>query len=97
MRAAGAAAAAAAHARALWRSGSAPRLTPWNAAEEAGKVASVFHNRRWDSDFLALREVLRSGRIGRAVELQSAFDRFRPTVRARWREGAGPGAGLWAE
>ena len=37
--------------------------------------------------------MLATGRVGRPVELRSAFDRFRPTVRARWREGAGPGAG----
>ncbi|HSC80054.1 MAG TPA: Gfo/Idh/MocA family oxidoreductase, partial [Chitinolyticbacter sp.] len=29
------------------------------------------------------------------TEYTSRFDRYRPQVRQRWREGAGPGAGLW--
>jgi predicted dehydrogenase len=68
-----------------------------DAAEQRSRLLSVFHNRRWDSDFLTLTALLREGRIGRPVELVSHFDRFRPQVRARWREGGGPGAGLWLD
>jgi len=64
-------------------------------ARERGRVLSVFHNRRWDGDFLTLRRLLGEGTLGRVVELESRFDRFRPEVRARWREGTGPGSGLW--
>lgn len=64
-------------------------------ARAAGRVLSVFHNRRWDGDFLGLRDVLASGRLGRVVHFESHFDRFRPEVRARWREAEGPGSGLW--
>lgn len=67
------------------------------AALAAGRLLSVFHNRRWDGDFLTLQSLLQSGRLGRPVELVMHFDRFRPQVRARWREGAGPGAGLWMD
>jgi predicted dehydrogenase len=66
-------------------------------AEARGLLLSVFHNRRWDSDFLALRQVLASGRLGRPVELVSHFDRYRPVVRQRWREAASAGAGLWMD
>ena len=66
-------------------------------AQRGGRLLSVFHNRRWDSDFLTLKRVLREGRLGRPVELVSHFDRYRPQVRARWREGEGPGAGLWMD
>jgi predicted dehydrogenase len=59
------------------------------------RLLSVFHNRRWDGDFLTLRELQRRGTLGRIVHLESAFDRYRPQVRARWREAAGPGGGLW--
>lgn len=62
-----------------------------------GRVLSVFHNRRWDSDFLALKEVLASGVLGRVTHVESRFDRFRPEVRARWREQALPGAGIWLD
>ncbi|NTW97119.1 MAG: oxidoreductase, partial [Oscillochloris sp.] len=64
-------------------------------ADERGLMLAVFHNRRWDSDFLTLRRLIESGRLGRVVYLESHFDRFRPTVRQRWREQAGPGGGIW--
>ncbi len=66
-------------------------------ARRGGRLLSVFHNRRWDSDFLGLKQVLEQGLVGRPVELISHFDRYRPQVRARWREGAGPGSGLWLD
>lgn len=66
-------------------------------AERGARLLSVFHNRRWDSDFLTLQQVLADGCVGRPVELVSHFDRFRPQLRQRWREGAGPGAGLWLD
>ncbi len=68
-----------------------------DAAAHCGRLLSVFHNRRWDSDFLTLRRMLRDAVLGRPVQLVSSFDRYRPQVRARWREGAGPGAGLWLD
>ncbi len=64
-------------------------------AEARGRLLSVFHNRRWDGDFLTLRALIRRGDLGRIVHLESAFDRYRPVVRERWRESAAPGAGLW--
>ncbi len=56
---------------------------------------SVFHNRRWDSDYLGVRQVIEQGRIGRVVQFESHIDRFRPQVRERWREQNAPGGGLW--
>jgi predicted dehydrogenase len=58
-------------------------------------VLSVFHNRRYDGDFLTLRRLMGEGALGRVVEMTSRHDRFRPEVRQRWRESTGPGAGLW--
>ncbi|MDH5833216.1 oxidoreductase [Luteimonas kalidii] len=66
-----------------------------DVARSAGRLASVFQNRRWDTDFLALRALVESGTLGEMAELHSHFDRFRPQVPDRWRERAGPGAGLW--
>lgn len=65
------------------------------AARAAARVLAVFHNRRWDSDVLAIRAAIRSGVIGEVRHFESRIDRFRPEVRRRWREMAGPGAGLW--
>lgn len=64
-------------------------------AQQRGRVLSVFHNRRWDGDFLTLRRELAAGTLGRIVHFESHFDRYRPEVRDRWRERDGPGAGLW--
>ncbi|MCX8998251.1 oxidoreductase [Rhizobiaceae bacterium BDR2-2] len=64
-------------------------------AEAEGKLLSVFHNRRYDTDFLGIRNVIESGVLGRIVHFETHFDRFRPAVRDRWRERAVPGGGLW--
>lgn len=65
------------------------------AAVERQRVLAVFHNRRWDNDFLTLRQLVAGGQLGRVVHFESRFDRFRPQVRDRWREQPGPSGGLW--
>jgi predicted dehydrogenase len=63
-------------------------------AKETGVSLSVFQNRRWDSDFLTIQDVIHQDLIGRVVLFESRIDRYRPDVRDRWREVPGPGAGL---
>jgi scyllo-inositol 2-dehydrogenase (NADP+) len=62
-------------------------------AAERQRVLSVFHNRRWDSDFLTVRQVL--PRLGDVLLFEAHWDRFRPQIKEGWREQPGPGAGLW--
>ncbi|MDA2940396.1 oxidoreductase [Enterobacter cloacae] len=64
-------------------------------AKSLGRLLSVFHNRRWDSDFLTVKALLSEGKLGEITFFESHFDRFRPQVRNRWREQAGPGSGIW--
>lgn len=64
-------------------------------AEEQGRLLSVFHNRRWDSEVLAAKAMVESGVLGEISHFETHIDRFRPQVRQRWREQTGPGAGLW--
>lgn len=64
-------------------------------ARQAGRHLSVFQNRRWDSEAIAARDVLRSDALGEVSHFACHMDRFRPTIRRRWREDPGPGAGLW--
>ncbi|WP_312773463.1 oxidoreductase [Atlantibacter hermannii] len=64
-------------------------------AKSRGLVLSVFHNRRWDSDFLTLKGLIAEGKLGEVSYFESHFDRYRPQVRNRWREQAGPGSGIW--
>jgi len=48
---------------------------------------TVFQNRRWDGDFLTVRDVVRSGRLGDVTRYESRYERFRPQVDpAAWRE-----------
>lgn len=64
-------------------------------ARSTGRILTVFHNRRWDSDFLSLKRLIAEDRLGEIAYFESHFDRFRPQVRDRWRERAGPASGIW--
>lgn len=64
-------------------------------AQDSGCLLTVFQNRRWDSDFLAVKRALASASIGDVAELRSEISRYRPQVRDRWRERDVPGGGLW--
>ena len=63
-------------------------------ATETGGLLSVFQNRRWDSDFLTVQRAVQAGALCQVTLFESRLDRFRPQVRDRWRERAGPGSGL---
>ena len=63
-------------------------------AQQTGRLLSVFQNRRWDADFLALQAQIASGRLGQIVTVESRYDRHRPLVRDRWRENDGDGVWL---
>jgi predicted dehydrogenase len=64
-------------------------------ATQQGKVLAPFHNRRFDGDFLTLRQLIASNTLGRIVQLSSHFDRFRPLPRSgSWKEAGGQTNGL---
>jgi scyllo-inositol 2-dehydrogenase (NADP+) len=63
-------------------------------AEEKGLICSVFHNRRYDGDFMTLQQLVRQGVLGDLVYLESHFDRFRPEITDNWREKEVPGNGI---
>ena len=62
-------------------------------ATQQGRKLAVFHNRRWDSDFLTLRKLLDAGRLGEINSFHARWDRFRPQVTDRWRERDEPAQG----
>src|SRR4051812_21246101 len=66
-------------------------------AQRKNRLLAVFQNRRWDGDFLALKDLIASRALGDVAHFESHFDRFRPVVRDRWRERAGAGSGLWLD
>lgn len=55
---------------------------------------SVFHNRRWDNDFLTLQHVVAENTIGEVHTYQAHFHRYRAKPKDRWREQNQPGAGV---
>lgn len=57
-----------------------------DAAKQAGVPMSVFHNRRYDAPHLALRDAVRSGRLGEVLSFEASWCRWRPTPPKRWRE-----------
>jgi predicted dehydrogenase len=62
-------------------------------AEAGGDRVTVFHNRRWDGDFLTVKRLVESGELGAITRFESRFERFRPEIKQGWREGGGPSAG----
>lgn len=59
-------------------------------AERRGALLTVFHNRRWDGDFLTVRDLVARGTLGEVRRLESRFERWRPTAAGGWRESADP-------
>ncbi|MET8847136.1 Gfo/Idh/MocA family oxidoreductase [Amycolatopsis sp. NPDC004625] len=60
------------------------------AAKAAGVGLTVFQNRRLDSDFLTVRKVLDSGRLGEVFRFESRYDRWVPKIKDNWREFGDP-------
>ena len=64
------------------------------AAERNGLVATAYQNRRWDSDFLTIQKLIQEDKLGKIVEYESRYDRFRPEVLANtWKEKQAEGSG----
>ena len=55
---------------------------------------SVYHNRRWDTDFLTLQELVNKSALGQVTSATLRWDRWRPDVTDKWRDQDIPGAGL---
>jgi len=64
-------------------------------AEQNGLMLSVYQNRRWDSDFLTVKDILDKGLLGRVVEFESCFPRYRNYIQpGTWKETGEWGGGL---
>jgi predicted dehydrogenase len=57
-----------------------------DASARARRLLTVFHNRRWDGDFLTVRKLIADGSVGDPVCLESRYERFRPERRDKWHE-----------
>lgn len=57
-------------------------------ASDADVRLTVFQNRRWDADFLTLRNVLQDGALGEVRGFESRFEWWRPEGFGNWRDSA---------
>lgn len=63
------------------------------AAAESGRLFTVHQNRRWDVDFLAIRDLCRSGEIGEMIRLESRVHGSRG-IPSDWRSTQVHGGGM---
>jgi scyllo-inositol 2-dehydrogenase (NADP+) len=64
-------------------------------AKDKGRVLSVYQNRRYVSDFLTIKQLLKEKKLGEIVEYEAHYDRYRPELRPdAWREENIPGSGI---
>jgi scyllo-inositol 2-dehydrogenase (NADP+) len=64
-------------------------------AQEKGLLLSVYHNRRYDSDYKAIKKMVEEGWLGEIVEAEFHFDRYKEDLSAKKHKeipGAGTGA-----
>ena len=56
-------------------------------AGRKNRILSVFQNRRWDGDFMTVRKVVENKLLGRLVEFESHYDRYRNFIKENtWKE-----------
>jgi len=64
-------------------------------AKSAGRLLTVYQNRRFDGDFQAIRQLVAAGTLGRIVRFETSYDRYRPQLKpGAWRETQRPGSGI---
>lgn len=63
-------------------------------AKENGCLLSVYHNRRFDSDYRTVKRIADKGWLGEIVEAEFHFDRYKEEISAKpHKEVPGPGTG----
>lgn len=64
-------------------------------AKQQKKILTVHHNRRFDSGHNTVKKLIAGGKLGRLVEYEVHYDRFRRDLRPdAWREKPLPGSGI---
>ena len=49
----------------------------FDLARKVNKQVMLYQNRRWDSGFLLVKEIIESGRLGELIEIHFRFDRYK--------------------
>jgi predicted dehydrogenase len=65
-------------------------------AQRLGLPLTVYQNRRWDGDFLTLKQLIESGSLGQVRRFESRFEWWKPDVKKSWKAEAtiGEGGGI---
>jgi len=64
-------------------------------ANRTEKKIFVYQNRRWDGDFLTIKNLLEEGSLGNIKYYEEHFDRYSPDLKpGAWRDEATPGGGV---
>lgn len=65
-------------------------------AQAQQKILAVFHNKRLETDHLSVQKILADGAVGRVVEIEWHYDRYRNSITHKlWKEDKLPGSGTW--
>lgn len=64
-------------------------------AKDKNKLLTVHHNRRFDSDFRTVEKVIKNNALGKLVQYEVHFDRYKPDIKKdSWKEQNTPGSGM---
>ena len=64
-------------------------------AKQQKRILTVYHNRRWDGDFLTIKKLLTEKVLGEIYLYEAHFHRYRPLPNPqRWKEASGRGSGI---
>ncbi len=56
-------------------------------SQSTGQLLTVFQNRRWDNDFLTVRQLIAADLLGPITRFESRYERYRAVLRTHaWRE-----------
>ncbi|CRK56249.1 Myo-inositol 2-dehydrogenase [Alloactinosynnema sp. L-07] len=59
-------------------------------ADRAGRMLTVFQNRRWDGDFRTVRDLVADGTLGAVTRFESRFERASRSARTAWKASQDP-------
>lgn len=64
-------------------------------AQRQKRILTVYHNRRWDGDFLTIKKLIAEKVLGEIYLYEAHFHRYRPLPNPqRWKENEGLGSGI---
>lgn len=65
-------------------------------AKKVNRKVFVYHNRRWSSDIIVAKQIIKSGKLGDVIEMHLRFDRYRPSIGVKYfKETPIPSSGIW--